>query len=749
MGVLTKMSKKNKNNKRSRSIFTRDLSNINRKGVLIDSVTKLNPLYLAESNAVMFTVEVVFLVVLAVGLGLSAIPKVFASQSQAFYYESAAILIITVWFATFSEALSEAQARARVDALRNLEKEVTARKLIGEGEDKKEVIIASTGLKPGDEVLVYVGETIPRDGLITEGKAFVDESMMTGESNPAFKEKDDHVIGGTRLATDKLRIEITAEAGRSFLDEMVDLIESATRPKTKNEIALTILLAGLSLIFIMVVGSLLFFAYFLGYIADIAMLIALLVALMPTTIGGLLSAIGVAGITRIGRDNIIAKSGKGIEAAGDCDILILDKTGTITEGSRGANEFVPLEKYTERDVGQATFAASIHDTTHEGKSMIHLAEEKRFIPPLVEKILTARRIEFSAETRFSGIEFMPNKIVALDKELQEEAIAIHKFEDENGEGKADSTTNGNINSKVAKMLLELDKRNEKVRILKGSVDSVLKFTKRVNEGELRWKAQEISKMGETPLLVTINDEAIGLVALKDNLKEHICQKLDDVRATGIRTVMLTGDNQLTAQVIAKEANVDQVMAEAKPTDKLTRVEEEQVKGHVIGMVGDGTNDAPALAKADVGLAMNSGTAAAKEAANMVDLDSDPSKILKVVKLGKQLLMTRGAITTFSIANDVAKYFAILPAMFVTNNPKLVVLNVMQLHSPATAILATLIFNAIMIPALIPLSLRGVTFRPEPPQKTFIRNMLIYGLGGVALPFVGIKAIDMLLALFMR
>ncbi len=745
MRILTRMREKfidkNQNN---RSSFTKDLSNINRKQVIVGSLSKLNPYYLAKNNAVMFTVEIGFLLVLATGLALPAIPKEFASQTSIFYYEVAVILIITVWFATFSEALSEAEAKARVDSLRSLEREVSARKLVGEG--KKEVIVASTSLKPGDEVLCYVGEIIPRDGLICEGKAFVDESMMTGESNPVFKDKDDHVIGGTRIASDKLRIEITAEVGRSFLDQMVSLIESATRPKTKNEIALTILLAGLSLIFIMVVGSLLFFAYFLGYIADIAMLIALLVALMPTTIGGLLSAIGVAGITRIGRDNIVAKSGKGIEAAGDCDILILDKTGTITEGSRSANEFVPLQKYTERDVGQAAFAASIHDTTHEGKSIVHLAEEKRFIPPLIEKILTARKIDFSAETRFSGLEFMPNKRIALDTELQEEATTIHKFEDGNGEEQIN--TNGNA-SRVSNMLLELEQRNEEVKILKGSVDAMLKFLTNVNEAELKWKAQEISKNGETPLLIAINSEGIGLVALKDNLKENIRQKLDDVHATGITTVMLTGDNQLTAQVIAKEANVDQVMAEAKPTDKLVRVEEEQSKGHVIGMVGDGTNDAPALAKADIGLAMNSGTAAAKEAANMVDLDSDPSKILKVVKLGKQLLMTRGAITTFSIANDVAKYFAILPAMFVTSNPKLAVLNIMQLHSPATAILATLIFNAIMIPALIPLSLRGVSFRPEPPEKTFIRNMLIYGLGGLALPFVGIKAIDVLLTYFMR
>jgi K+-transporting ATPase ATPase B chain len=744
MGILLRMREKFKhNNKNNRSGITKDLSNINRRQVILGSLTKLSPYYLAKNNAVMFTVEVGFVLVLAIGLALSTIPKEFASQTQIFYYEVAVILIITVWFATFSEAFSEAQAKARVDSLRSLEREVSARKLVGEA--KKEVMVTSSSLKPGDEVLCYVGEIIPRDGLVCEGKAFVDESMMTGESNPVFKDKDDHVIGGTRIASDKLRIEITAEIGRSFLDEMVSLIEGATRPKTKNEIALTILLAGLSIIFIMVVGSLLFFANFLGYIADIAMLIALLVALMPTTIGGLLSAIGVAGITRIGRDNIVAKSGKGIEAAGDCDILILDKTGTITEGSRSANEFVPLQKYTERDVGQAAFAASIHDTTHEGKSIVHLAEEKRFVPPLIEKILTARKIEFSAETRFSGLEFMPNKRIALDTELQEEATSIHKFEDGNGE--VPVRTNGP--SRVSSMLLELEQRNEEVKILKGSVDAMLKFLTHVNEAELKWKAQEISKVGETPLLIAINSEGIGLVALKDNLKENIRQKLDEVHATGITTVMLTGDNHLTAQVIAKEANVDQVMAEAKPTDKLVRVEEEQTKGHVIGMVGDGTNDAPALAKADIGLAMNSGTAAAKEAANMVDLDSDPSKILKVVKLGKQLLMTRGAITTFSIANDVAKYFAILPAIFVANNPKLAVLNIMQLHSPATAILATLIFNAIMIPALIPLSLRGVRFRPEPPEKTFIRNMLIYGLGGLALPFVGIKAIDLLLALFMR
>jgi K+-transporting ATPase ATPase B chain len=682
----------------------------------------------------------------------------FISQNQIFYIEAAIILILTVWFATFSEALSEGQARARVDSLRSLEKEVSARKIV----HGKEVTVTSTSLKPGDEVIVYSGEIIPRDGLVNEGKAFVDESMMTGESNPVFKEKGDHVIGGTRVASDKMVIEITAEAGRSFLDQMISLTQNATRPKTQNEIALTILLAGLSMIFITVIGTLLFLAYSLNYAVDIATLIALLVALMPTTIGGLLPAIGVSGITRLGRDNIIAKSGKGIEAAGDCDVLILDKTGTITEGSRSAIAFVPMQGYTEEDVGQAAFAASMHDTTHEGKSIVDLSEQKKFIPPLLEKILAARSIEFSAETRVSGIEFVASKkVAALNKEEEEEFREIARTV---VNGKATDTIDRleedidrASKSKVHDMLLDLEKTKEsdekegedQIKILKGAIDGVLESAHPgVNVAELKWKAQEIGENGETPLAVSVGNKIIGLVVLKDNLKENIRQNLNEVRSTGITTVMITGDNQLTAQVIAKEAGVDEIMAEAKPADKLKRVVEEQEKGHIIGMMGDGTNDAPALAKADIGLAMNSGTAAAKEAANMIDLDSDPSNILKVVKLGKQLLITRGAITTFSIANDVAKYFAILPAMFMVENPKLEVLNIMQLHSPETAVLSTLIFNAMIIPALIPLSLRGVKFKLESPEKMFYRNMMIYGLGGVALPFVAIKAIDMVLTVFM-
>lgn len=687
--------------------------------VLKDSVLKLNPLYLAKNNAVMFTVEVGFLIV----LGIAFFPSIseFVNQTKTFYFGVAGILILTVWFATFSEALSEAQAKAKVDSLKNLEKEVLAKKL----ENGNEVEVKSTSLKPGDRVRVYAGQIVPRDGMVIDGKAFVDESMMTGESNPVFKEKDDSVLGGTKVASDNLVIEITAEAGKSFLDQMVGLIENATRPKTQNEIALTILLAGLSIIFITVIGTLLFFAHFLGYKVDIAVLVALLVALMPTTIGGLLPAIGVAGINRLARDNIIVKSGKGIESAGDCEVLILDKTGTITEGTRRAIEFTPMEKFTAQDVAQAAYAASINDSTFEGKSIIELAEQQNITPPLMDQILTAKSIEFSSETKFSGIEFVRGKKLIT------------------------STRDAQPRTKVSAKLYELEESDKEIKILKGSVDAILKTSHDTNEAEIRWKAQEISKKGGTPLAVSINDEIIGLVSLKDTLKENIREKLNEVRSTGITTIMITGDNQLTAQVIAQEASIDEVVSEAKPTDKLNRVILEQAKGHVVGMVGDGTNDAPALAKADVGLAMNRGTAAAREAANMVDLDSDPSKILKVVKLGKQLLMTRGAITTFSIANDAAKYFAILPAIFMKDNPRLEAINIMQLHSPETAVLSTLIFNAAIIPLLIPMSLKGIKFKAESLQKIFLKNMLIYGIGGAILPFVGIKAIDIALSLFVR
>lgn len=732
-------------------LFYNLTNNINRD-ILVDSTKKLNPKYLAKNNPVMFTVELGFFIVLFIAI-FPNISETFVSQHQILYIETSIILILTVWFATFSESLSESQAKARVDSLRGLEKEVTAHKLV----HGKESSVTSSSLKPGDEVRVYAGEIIPRDGLVIEGKTFVDESMMTGETNPIFKEKDDHVIGGTRVTTDSIIVEITAEVGKSYLDEMVGMVKNATRPKTQNEIALTILLAGLSIIFIIVIGTLLFVGHFLGYKTDIASLVALLVALMPTTIGGLLPAIGVAGITRIGRDNIIAKSGKGIEAAGDCDVLILDKTGTITEGSRSAISFIPTHGYTEEDVGQVAFAASIHDTTHEGKSIVDLAEEKKYLPPLLEQIITAKPIDFSAETRVSGLEFISHKKrINLNKEQEEEFRDIAKtiqdktrIDDSLSIDTIEKAIDESSKSKVHNMLLQLEHSDKPIKILKGAVDVILVAANpQTNKAEIKWKAQEIAKQGATPIGLSLNNEVIGLIVLKDNLKENIREKLAEVHATGISTIMITGDNKLTAEVIAKEANVNEVMAEAKPTDKLARVIEEQQKGHIIGMVGDGTNDAPALAKADIGLAMNSGTAAAKEAANMVDLDSDPSKILKVVKLGKQLLMTRGAITTFSIANDAAKYFAILPAMFMENNPTIAALNIMQLHSPQTAILSTLIFNAIIIPALIPISLKGIKFKAESLEKIFVKNIVIYGIGGAVLPFVGIKMIDVLLSILM-
>ena len=691
-------------------------TSIMNRNVFRQSIEKLEPLRLAKDNPVMFIVEVGFAITIIIGL-FPTISSQFILKDSIFYFQLAAILLITVWFATLSEAIAEYQAKARVDFLKTLERDVLARKL----DDGKELVVKSSELKPGDEVRVSAGEIVPRDGLVIKGIAFVDESMMTGESNPVIKEKNSHVIGGTIVATDELFIEITGEPGKSFLNQMVLLIESATRPKTKNELALTVLLAGLSTIFIIVIGTLLFFAHFLGYAVDIAIMIALLVALLPTTIGGLLPAIGVAGIARLSSDNIIAKSGKGIEAAGDCDVLVLDKTGTITEGARNAIQFIPMQNYTEEDIGQAAYAASIHDNTHEGKSMLALAEEKGFIPPLVEKMLVAKQIEFSAETRISGIEFVPKKV---------------KVE------KTQATKNPE--NKVARMLLELDKVSGEIRILKGSLDTMSRLVENVNEAEMRWKAQGISLNGGTPIIIAINKEVIGLAFLQDSLKKNIREKIGEIRATGITTVMITGDNNITAQVIAKQANIDELIAEAVPADKLKKVEEEQLKGHVVGMVGDGTNDAPALAKSDIGLAMNSGTAVAKEAANMIDLDSDPSKILHVVKLGKQLLMTRGAITTFSITNDIAKYFTILPAIFVAQNPRFAVLNVMHLN-PETAVLSTLVFNAIVIPMLIPLALKGIRFAPESPQRTFIRNMLIYGVGGAVLPFIAIKGIDTLLS----
>ncbi len=689
---------------------------------LLDSLVKLNPLYLGKDSPVMLVVEAGFALVLAMGLAPGAFAGL-VNQARWFYFVIAGILLLTVWFSTLSEAVSEAQGRARVDALRTLEKDVPARKIVGHSE----VIVPSRHLDPGDVVRVNAGEFIPRDGVIKEGKAYIDESMMTGESMPSYKESGGHVIGGTKVATDSILVTIVAEAGKSYLDQMISLVENAKRPKSASEVSLTILLVGLTAIFLVVCSAFLFLADHLGLLIDLAILISLLVALMPTTIGGLLPAIGVAGIARVGEANVVAKSGKAVEAAGDVDILILDKTGTITEGQRTVKEFVPLKGYTKEEVGQAAYLASIYDQTPEGRSIIEVSKENGWVLPLTPRLLAGKSIDFSAENRVSGVELFVPRPGTLG--IQELPTAPPEAAE----------------SRIWRLLLDLEVSARPAKVLKGAVDAILDLSPEVNEAELLWQAQEISKTGGTPIAVAVDRLVVGLINLRDNLKPHIREKLDAVRATGIKTVMVTGDAELTARVIAQEAGIDEVMAGAKPADKLVRVELEQKRGHVVGVEGDGTNDAPALAKADVGIAMNSGTSAAREAANMVDLDSDPAKILKVVEVGKQLLMTRGAITTFSVTNDIAKYFTLFPAV-IPGNPAARLLDVMQLHSPVTAVLATMIFNAAIIPALIPLSLKGVKFRAEPMERTFVRNMAIYGLGGAVLPFLAIKAIDLLLAL---
>jgi len=693
---------------------------------LAASLRKMSPVYLLEHNVIMLIVEAGALVTLAMGIDPGAF-RGLTSEPPWFYFALTAILLLTVWFATLSESISEAQGRARVDSLRGLEEDVLARKV----EPDREVIVPSKSLVPGDIVFLRAGETVPRDGVVREGKAYVDESLMTGESAPALKQTGDAVIGGTTVTSDTIVITVVAEAGRSYLDEMIHLVEGAHRPQSPNEISLNLLLLGLTGIFVLVVASFLLLADALGFIVDLAILIALLVALMPTTVGGLLPAIGIAGTTRVGKSNVIAKSGKAVEAAGDIDTLILDKTGTITQGQRGVKGFVPLEGFRAIDVEQAAFVASVFDRTPEGRSVLETAARDGATLPLTPRVLAGKGVDFSAETRMSGVE-----LLLLKEGARRSTPEIPTVSSEIAQ------------SPVWKMLVELEKSGEPARVIKGAVDPVLAVAPEVNEAELRWKSQEISRAGGTPLAVAVGRRVIGLIDLRDQLKHGIRAKLAEVEASGIHTVMVTGDTEITARVIAAEAGINEVMAQAKPADKLARVAYEQKLAHIVGVEGDGTNDAPALAKAEVGMAMNSGTAAAREAANMIDLDSDPSKIMKVVQVGKQLLMTRGAITTFSVTNDIAKYFALFPAIL----PTLAAaqkLNILQLHSPETAILATMIFNAAIIPALIPLSFRGVRFRAEPKERTFLRNMAIYGLGGAILPFAAIKAIDVLLSLGIR
>ncbi len=660
---------------------------------MIEAVSKLDPRVMVR-NPVMFVVEI--------GTILTALltfkPDLFgpSGASPAYNGVITLILLVTLLFANFAEAIAEGRGKAQADSLKKTKSDTMAHRRRPDGAYED---VISTELRKGDVVRVEAWELIPGDGEVIEGIASVDESAITGESAPVLKEPGtdiaSSVIAGTKVVSDFLAIRITANPGESFLDKMIALVEGAARQKTPNEIALTVLLAVLTLIFLLVTVTLAPFGIYSQSPVDVATLIALLVCLIPTTIGGLLSAIGIAGMDRVAQFNVIAMSGKAVEAAGDINTLILDKTGTITFGNRMASEFIPVGGCSERALAEAAMAASWQDSTPEGRSIVALAV--RMGTSERPEWDQATGIDFSAETRMSGTDLTDGTLLR--------------------KGASDT---------IKRYALERE----------GSVPSDL-------EAAVRRVAEE----GGTPLTVVLGNEILGVIHLKDTIKPGMRERFDQMRGMGIRTVMCTGDNPVTARVIAKEAGVDDFLAEAKPEDKMRLIRDEQAKGKLVAMTGDGTNDAPALAQADVGLAMNSGTPAAKEAANMVDLDSDPTKLIDVVAIGKQLLITRGALTTFSTANDVAKYFAILPAIFAVGLPELASLNVMRLGSPQSALISALIFNAIVIPLLIPLALKGVKFRPLTADQLLFRNVMIYGLGGVIVPFIGIKLIDLVVGLF--
>lgn len=656
-----------------------------------DAFIKLNPKTMIK-NPVMFVVEIGF----AITLLLTVFPGLFGEKgSNLVLYNGivSSILFVTLLFANFAEAVAEGRGKAQAESMKKTRRDTKAKLLDRNG---KTTTVNSNELKKGDIVLVQAGETIPNDGEVIEGLAFVDESAITGESAPVMKEAGgdfSSVTGGTKVKSDWLKIRITATPGESFLDKMISLVEGASRQKTPNEIALTTLLVSLTMIFLIVVVTLYPIANYTGVRIPVSTLIALLVCLIPTTIGGLLSAIGIAGMDRVTRFNVIAMSGKAVEACGDVDTMILDKTGTITFGNRMAAEFLPVGKHTLETVTRFALISSLKDETPEGRSIVELAE-KQGIHVNAEEYKLAEGIEFTGQTRMSGIN-LPNG--AQVRKGATEAIKSLAAE------------------------------------LGGSIPE-----------DLDAVTQKIAKAGGTPLVVCVDREIIGVIYLKDTIKPGLVDRFARLREIGIKTIMCTGDNPLTAETIAREAGVDEFVAECKPEEKIEVIKREQAQGKLVAMTGDGTNDAPALAQADVGLAMNSGTVAAKEAANMVDLDSDPTKIIEVVEIGKQMLITRGSLTTFSIANDVAKYFAIIPAIFTLAIPQMNALNVMGLASPQSAILSALIFNAIIIPALIPIAMRGVKYKPMSSEAMLAKNMLVYGLGGIIVPFIGIKLIDVLI-----
>jgi len=658
---------------------------------IVESLRKLSPRGMIR-NPVMFIVEVGSAMTTALFVRDLVAPG--AHPSPLWFTASVSLwLWFTVLFANFAEAVAEGRGKAQADSLRKIRKDTPARLV----KEDKETEVSSTALARDDIVIVRAGEVIPGDGEVIEGIASVDESVVTGESAPVIRESGGDrsaVTGGTRVLSDEIRVRITAGQGSSFLDRMIALVEGSSRQKTPNEIALHILLVGLTLVFLLVSVTLVPLAMYSGITLSMTVVAALLVCLIPTTIGGLISAIGIAGMDRLIRKNVLAMSGKAVEAAGDIDTLLLDKTGTITLGNRMASELIPVNGVPPERLAEAAYQASLADETPEGRSIVSLIDS-RYGTAGFEKGLagSVEYIPFSAHTRMSGCDF-------------------------------DGT-----------------------QVRKGAVDAICDFVEAAGgivAPEVREAASHIGNAGGTPLAVSLNANVLGVIHLKDMVKEGIGDRFERFRAMGIRTVMITGDNPLTAAAIAKEANVDGYLAEATPEKKMALIREEQEKGRLVAMTGDGTNDAPALAQADVGIAMNTGTQAAKEAANMVDLDSDPTKLLEVVEVGKQLLMTRGTLTTFSIANDVAKYFAILPAMFAGVYPEIAPLNIMRLSSPASAILSAVIFNALIIILLIPLALRGVTYRPLGAAALLKRSLMVYGVGGIAAPFVGIKAIDMVL-----
>jgi K+-transporting ATPase ATPase B chain len=675
----------------NKSLFPREIV----AEALKQSFVKLSPRSMFR-NPVMFTVYLCTIIMLFVCIWIMAGEH--TQGSLTYNIAIFIILFITVLFANFAEAIAEARGKAQANSLRKTREDTPAKKVfaVGEiyvGEIK---IVPSSQLRKGDVFVAETGDTIPMDGEIIEGLATIDESAITGESAPVIREAGgdkSSVTGGTKVLSDKIKVRVTTEPGESFLDKMIALVEGASRQKTPNEIALTILLASFTLIFLIVCVTLKPFADYAQTPITVAAFVSLFVCLIPTTIGGLLSAIGIAGMDRALRANVITKSGKAVETAGDLDTLLLDKTGTITIGNRKATHFWPADGVEEKAFIEACVLSSLADETPEGKSILELAGAT----PASYPVNGARFIPFTAETRCSGI-------------------------DVSG-----------------------------LKIRKGAVDAIRQLVTRAGQtipATMDVKVKEIASNGGTPLAVSEGGKAMGVIELQDIIKPGIQERFQRLRKMGVKTVMVTGDNPLTAKYIAEKAGVDDFIAEAKPEDKMNYIKKEQQGGKLVAMMGDGTNDAPALAQADVGVAMNSGTQAAKEAGNMVDLDNDPTKLIEIVEIGKQLLMTRGTLTTFSIANDVAKYFAIVPALFITSIPALQALNIMQLKSPESAILSAVIFNAIIIPILIPLALRGVAYKPIGASALLRRNLLIYGLGGIIVPFIGIKAIDLLLGLFM-